>query len=108
MLVLGLVGGALGGLPTVALTLDAERAIGGALLRFSMDTAWDSLCPGGSRVRGGALNPLEGGGGVPEGGGGVPLLTDRGPALGGGGVADFASTFSAPGFLLIHLFSSGS
>lgn len=59
--------------------------------------------------RGGGMPPLiAGGGGVAdEGGGGVPE-TDRGPALGGGGVAVLASTFSAPGFLLIHRLSSGS
>jgi hypothetical protein len=59
--------------------------------------------------RGGGMLPVAiGGGGVPvDMGGGVPE-TDRGPALGGGGVAAFASTFSAPGFLLIHRLSSGS
>lgn len=65
-----------------------------------------------------ADNPLPGpNGGAPElvtGLGGAPppppppSAADLGADLGGGGVAFLTSTFSAPGFLLIHRLSSGS
>jgi hypothetical protein len=109
-----LVVGRLGGL----LVPEADRDMGGAntgSLRLSMDGSLVSsgvALGGGTDLGGGMLPPetdlaASGGGGVPEGGGGVPAI-DRGPALGGGGVAVLASTFSAPGFLLIQRLSSGS
>lgn len=112
--------GRLGGPPPVALVPDADRDMGcasGGSLRLSVEgAALSSGVPGGGMDLGGpvTLPPdtdlgaiMEGGGGVPEGGGGV-AVADRGPALGGGGVADLASTFSAPGFLLTQRFKSGS
>jgi hypothetical protein len=107
ILVVGRLGGWLGGPPggPVALVLDTERAMGTAPPMLSIEGLFSS--PG--IERGGGMPPIAiGGGGVPlDMGGGVPEA-DLGPALGGGGVADLASTFSAPGFLLIHRLSSGS
>lgn len=57
---------------------------------------------------GGTLDRPAAGGGVPgAAGGGVPLRV-RGAPRGGGGAAFLVSTFSAPGFLLIQRFKSGS
>lgn len=106
MLVVGLLEGLLS-----VLAPDMDRSIGGAL-RLSCDGALLRTA-GGAKVPkpddGGTLDRPCAGGGVNCLSGGVPL-TDRGLllALGGGGVADFASTCSAPGFLLIHRLSSGS
>lgn len=110
MLVAGLLGGALGGPPM--LVLEADRIIGGGAIRDSVEGLLDSSgvadrILGGIRGGGALLLVVNGGGGVPMGGGGVPD-TDRGPALGGGGVAVLGAVFSAPGFLLIHRFRSGS
>jgi len=108
MLVVGLLGGAL-----ALLVLETDRAIaGGARPRLSVDACFiSSGVPartfGGMSGGGALLLVIKGGGGVPVGGGGVPD-TDRGPALGGGGVAVLAGVFSAPGFLLTHRFRSGS
>lgn len=108
MLVVGRLGGAL-----ALLVLETDRAIaGGARPRLSVDACLDSSgvparTLGGMRGGGALLLVTKGGGGVPVGGGGVPE-TERGPALGGGGVAVLAGVFSAPGFLLTHRFSSGS
>lgn len=110
MLVAGLLGGPLGG--PAALVLEAERAIGTAdTPKLSCEGGFESSGvalrdPARASMGGGALLLLIKGGGIPADGGGV-LVTDRG-AFGGGGVAVLASTFSAPGFLLIHRFSSGS
>lgn len=109
MLVVGRLGGALGGPPggpPTLLVLETERAMGAPPPTLSIE---GDFCSEGME-RGGSIPPGPiGGGGVPvdDGGGGVPE-TERGPALGGGGVAVFASTFSAPGFLLIQRLSSGS
>jgi hypothetical protein len=105
MLVVGLLEGLLS-----LLAPDMDRSIGGAL-RLSCDVALLST-GGGARVPkleedGGRLDRPAAGGGVNCLSGGVPP-TDRGLALGGGGVAAFASTCSAPGFLLTHRLSSGS
>lgn len=108
MLVVGLLGGALGG-PPAALVLDTERAIGGAmpvklswdaaLVRSGMERAGVSI---GGPIGGPPMDGIE-----PMDGGGVPE-TERGMARGGGGVAVFASGTSAPGFLLTQRFRSGS
>ena len=107
MLVVGRLGGLLGGPPSgpVMLVLDAERAIGGAPPTLSIDGDFSKV----GTDRGGGIEVDIGGGGVPveDGGGGVPAA-ERGPPFGGGGVAPLASTFSAPGFLLIHRLRSGS
>lgn len=113
MLVVGLLGGALGGPPAALLfeTFETERIMVGAP-RLSIEALLESSgVP--ARILGGIMGGgalwlvVSGGGGVPMGGGGVPE-TERGPALGGGGVAVFAGVFSAPGFLLTHRLSSGS
>ena len=64
---------------------------------LSMDAVGVKLLGGGM-----AAPPFARGGGVPG--------TERGalPLGGGGGVAGFASVFSAPGFLFTHRFRSGS
>lgn len=116
ILVVGRLGGALP--PPAALAPEADRDMGGAnwgSLRLSMDGSLVSsgvALGGGTDLGGGILPPetdldANGGGGVPDAGGGVPVI-DRGPALGGGGVAVLASTFSAPGFLLTQRLRSGS
>jgi hypothetical protein len=110
ILVVGRLGGAL-----ALLVLETDRVMtGGARprLRLSEDDAFvSSGVPartfGGISGGGALLLEIKGGGGVPVGGGGVPE-TERGPALGGGGVAVLAGVFSAPGFLLIHRLRSGS
>jgi hypothetical protein len=108
MLVVGRLGGAL-----ALLVLETDRVMaGGARPRLSEDDAFvSSGVPartfGGINGGGALLLEIKGGGGVPVGGGGVPE-TERGPALGGGGVAVLAGVFSAPGFLLIHRLRSGS
>lgn len=104
MLVVGLLDGLLS-----VLALDMDRNMGGAPPRLSCDGALLRTAGGANEPKedeGGRLDRPCGGGGVC---GGVPLA-DRGlpSALGGGGVAAFASTCSAPGFLLTHRLSSGS
>lgn len=107
MLVVGLLGGALGGPPM--LVFETERAMGGAMPRLSRLTGLvrsgiDREAPMG----GGTLDrPPMGGGGVEVGIGGVPVEA-RDMPLGGGGVAVLASETSAPDFLLTHRFKSGS
>lgn len=108
MLVVGRLGGPLGGVGAAAalLTLEAERAMGGAPPPGGI--------PGGALAGGMVEADTERGGppGGPPGGaapgGGVPLTERGAPPLGGGGVGLAASTCSAPGFLLIQRFSSGS
>src|SRR5690606_5488910 len=104
MLVAGLLGGPLGGPPT--LWFETDRIMGGGTP--------SPAGSGGAPVLGGPLGavavrggPLEGGvpGAIP--GGGVELA-DRGGPLGGGGVAFLASGVSAPAFLLTQRLSSGS
>ena len=107
MLVVGLLGGALGG-PEPRLGFDTEWFRVGGVVRLSVEACGARLDAGrGGPEGGGTLDRPPGGGGVTSVGIGVPL-TDRGIALGGGGVAFLASVFSAPDFLLIQRFSSGS
>lgn len=106
MLVVGLLVGLLS-----VLVLDMERSMGGGPPpMLSCDGALLRIA-GGAKLpkedEGGTLDRPCAGGGVNCRSGGVPL-TDRGPALGGGGVAALASTCSAPGFLLTQRLSSGS
>jgi hypothetical protein len=110
MLVAGLLGGALGGLPT--LLLEAVRAIDVDSPKLSVDGGLPKAgmgigIDGGPPDGGGALARPAMGGGVADGGGGVPL-EETGAPFGGGGVAFFASVFSAPGFLLTQRLRSGS
>ncbi len=104
MLVVGRLGGPLGGVGIAALlTLDAERAIGGAAPPGPL------LC--GMALAGGMMEVDTDRGGPPGGaapGGGVPLTERAAPLLGGGGDGLDASTCSAPAFLLIQRFNSGS
>jgi hypothetical protein len=114
MLVVGRLGGALGG-PLggpVVLSLDTDRDMDGArgTPRLSCEGAFARPNRGsgvGIERGGGAELAIGGGGVLGAPGGGVPL-TERGAALGGGGVAVFASTTSAPGFLLTQRLRSGS
>ena len=110
MLVPGRLGGPVGGptLPLLALLTIAGGApnppavVGGGALPSEVPSISDD--PEAARC------------GDPEGGRGADVkfapggpLTDRGgPALGGGGVAEGAGVCSAPAFLLIHRFCSGS
>ena len=111
MLVPGRLGGAIAPPPEADLAIggappDADRAIEGAPPKLSEDAILPRV-PG-IDMGGGTLILPPMGGGVLIGGGGVPL-TERDPnPFGGGGAADLASVFSAPGFLLIHRLSSGS
>lgn len=109
MLVAGLLGGPLGG-PT--LWLETDRTMGGGTPRPSGPADWGGVTIVAGGPGGGAdarpTPPMEGGGGVDGIWGAGDELEDRGGPLGGGGVAFLASVFSAPAFLLIHRFSSGS
>lgn len=110
-----LVPGRLGGPdPGPTLPFDTERLIAGGAAR--------PLIAGGAEA-GGALDPEKGASEIAEdtredipmrgaevGPGGCAPLTDRGgpAALGGGGVAVGVGVLSAPPFLLIQRFNSGS
>lgn len=121
MLVDGLLGGAeTGGPPSPGRTalVETDRArlpgpdracilsIDCAVVKVPAVERGGSMAPTGRR-----LDPSAAGGGVfvtDGGGGGVPPTEREIPARGGGGVAFLASTFSAPGFLLIQRPRSGS
>ena len=109
MLVVGRLGG-----PLAALWFETERTIGGGTPRPSAPAAaagTADVVPARMGPGGGAddlpIVPPEGGV-EGMGGGGVELADRGGPVWGGGGVGFFASVFSAPAFLLIHRFRSGS
>jgi hypothetical protein len=102
----GLLGGAVGGpeppilLPLLTLLLMP----GGARPESLIDEDGGAPASDTARCVGGGILGVDVGPGA-----GGPLAVRGGPALGGGGVeADLASVFSAPAFLLIQRFSSGS
>jgi hypothetical protein len=114
MLVPGLLGGPVGGpaLPLLALLLIAggapnppPRRGGGALPLISGEVP--SISDDLEAARWGGPDP--GRGAEVKFAPGGPLTARGGPvALGGGGVAEGVGVFSAPAFLLTHLFNSGS
>lgn len=111
MLVVGRLGG-----PLAALWVDADRAMSGgaaspspvADIGGAADVETTRMGPGGGADDRPTGAPPPEGGVEGIGGGGVELADRGGPAFGGGGVAFFASVFSAPAFLLTHRLRSGS
>jgi hypothetical protein len=115
ILVPGRLGGTVAALPLPVLTFSAEGVPkppsvgGGGTLPFALlSDGVPSISDEVDAARCGGANPGRGEGVGPESGAPLTFRSGPAPALGGGGVAEGDGVFSAPAFLLTHLFNSGS